>query len=66
MAAALGDSLLAKAVSSAVSVVKANHVQGGAATNHVRRELSIIFCGYQRPFLDIDLLPFCWTIRLEK
>ena len=36
-----GDSLLAKAVSCAISVVKADRVQGGAATNHVRREISI-------------------------
>ena len=35
------DSLLGKAVSCAVSVVKANRVQGGAATNHVQREKSI-------------------------
>ena len=41
VAAALGDSLLAKAVSCTVSVVKTNRVQGGAATNHVRREISI-------------------------
>ena len=41
VAAALGDSLLAKAVSCTVSVVKANRVQGGATTNRVRREVSI-------------------------
>ena len=35
------DSLLAKAVSCAVSVVKSDCVQGGAATNRVRREISI-------------------------
>ena len=40
MSATLGDLLLAKAVSCAISVVKANHVQGGAATNCVRREVS--------------------------
>ena len=51
------DSLLGKAVSYAVSVVKADHVQGGAATNRVRREISISVA---------DLLPFCWTVRLEK
>ena len=51
------DSLLAKAVSYTVSVVKADHVQGGAATNRVRREISISVA---------DLLPFCWTVRLEK
>ena len=33
MTAGLGDSLLAKAVSCAVSVVKAERVQGGATTN---------------------------------
>ena len=38
MAAALGDSLLAKAVSCTVSVVKTDRVQGGTATNRVRRE----------------------------
>ena len=41
MSATLGDSLLAKALSYAISVVKANRVQGGAATNRVRREVSI-------------------------
>ena len=47
VAAAPDNSLLAKAVSCAVSVVKADRVQGGAATNHVRREISIS----ERPFL---------------
>ena len=41
MAAAPGDSLFAKAILSTVSVVKADRVQGRAATNHVRREISI-------------------------
>ena len=35
------DSLLAKAVLCAFSVVKSDHVQGGAATNRVRREIGI-------------------------
>ena len=35
------DSLLAKAESSTVSVVKSDRVQGRAATNRVRREISI-------------------------
>ena len=35
------DSLLAKAVSCAFSVVKSDHVQGGAATSRVRREIGI-------------------------
>ena len=41
MSATLGDSLLAKAVSCGISVLKANRVQGGAAINCVRREVSI-------------------------
>ena len=35
------DSLLAKAVSCTVSVVKADRVQRGAATKRTRREISI-------------------------
>ena len=35
------DFLLAKAVSYTVSVVKSDHVQDRAATNRVRREISI-------------------------
>ena len=35
------DLLLAKTVSNAVSVVKTDRVQGGTATNRVRREISI-------------------------
>ena len=35
VAASPGDSLFAKALSCAVSVVKADHVQDGAATNRV-------------------------------
>ena len=50
MAAASGYSLLPKAVSCAVSVVKADHVQGRATTNHVQREISISVA-YQQPFL---------------
>ena len=43
------DSLLGKAVSYAVSVVKADHVQGGAATNRVRREISISVAALNGP-----------------
>ena len=42
------DSLLAKAVLCSVSVVKANHVQGGAA-NRVRREVSISVAAMNGP-----------------
>ena len=41
MAAAPGYSLLPKVITSAVSVVKADHVQGGATTNRVRRTMSV-------------------------
>ena len=41
MAAASGYLLLAKAVSSAVSVVKVDHIQGGATTNCIRRAMSV-------------------------
>ena len=39
--AAPSDLLHAKALSCEVSVVKADHVQGGATTNRVQREISI-------------------------
>ena len=42
MSAAPGNLLLAKAVSCAVSVVKADCVQGGATTSHVRRETFLV------------------------
>ena len=42
-------SLLGKAVSCTVSVVKGNRVQGGAATNHVRREISISVAALNGP-----------------
>ena len=41
VAAATGYLLLAKAVMSAVSVVKADHVQGEATTNRVQRAMSV-------------------------
>ena len=41
VAAASGYSLLPKAVTSAVSVVKADRVQGEATTNRVRRAVSV-------------------------
>ena len=58
VAAASGYSLLAKAVSCAVSVVEVDHVQGRATTNHVRREISISVA-YQRPFLVNTFLFDC-------
>ena len=53
------DSLLGKAVSCVVSVVKANRVQGRATTIHVRREISIsVAARFGKTF--------CWMVRLEK
>ena len=43
------DSLRGKAVSCAVSVVKADRVQGGAATNRVRRERNIYVAALNGP-----------------
>ena len=49
MASPPGDSLFAKALSYAISVVKANCVQDAGATNCVRREISVSMAT-NRPF----------------
>ena len=68
VAAAPGYSLLAKAVSCAVSVVTADCVQGGAATNRVQREISVSVAtgvATNSCFWQIDLLPFyVWKMTL--
>ena len=46
VAASPGKSLFGKALSCAVSVLKAGRVQDGAATSCVRREISV-FIGYE-------------------
>ena len=66
MAAAPGYSLLAEAVSCTVSVVKADCVPGGASTNRVRREVNIIFYGYQRPFLVNQFVTFLLDCTFGK
>ena len=66
MAVAPGDLLLAKVVSCAVSVVKVDCVQGRAATNSVQMEVSIIFCGYQRPFLVNRFVTFLLDCMFGK
>ena len=43
------NSLRGKAVSCAVSVVKADRVQGGTAMNRVRREISIYVAALNGP-----------------
>ena len=50
MAASPVKFLFGKALSCAVSDVKAGHVQDGAATSCVQREISV-FYGYERAFL---------------
>ena len=49
MAACPGKLLFVKALSCAVSVVKAGHVQAGAATSCVQREISV-FYSYEMEF----------------
>ena len=41
MAASPGGLLFSKALLCAVSVVKGDRIQGGAATSHVQREISV-------------------------
>ena len=57
MAASPGKLLFGKALSCAVSVVKACHVQDGAATSCVQREISV-FYGYKRAFLANQFVTF--------
>ena len=64
VAASPGDLLFAKALSCTISVAKFNHVQDIAGTSHVRREMC--FYGYQWAFWQIDLLPFCLSVRSKK
>ena len=50
MAASRGKSLFGKALSCAVSVVKAGHVQDGAATSCVQREIPVSVLATNGPF----------------
>ena len=65
VATSLGNSLFAKALSCAVSVVKANHVHDRGITSHVRKEISVSVTT-NVPFWQIDLLPFCLTVKFEE
>ena len=58
MTAALSNLHFTRGVSCAIAVVKANRVQGGATTNHVRREISISAPTYN-PFLVNTFLFDC-------
>ena len=57
VAASPGKSLFGKALSCAVSVVKASHIQDGATTSCVQRQRSV-FMAMNGPFWPADLLPF--------
>ena len=59
MAASPGKSLFGRALSYAVSVVKASRVQDGAATSCVRREIS-------GPFLSNRFVTFLFECKFEE
>ena len=60
-----GRFTVAKALSCAVSVVKANHVQDGATTSRVCREISVSMAT-NGPFWQNDLLPLCLSVGFGK
>ena len=49
-----------------VSVVKANHVQDGAAASRVQREVSVFIALTNEPFWQNDLLVFCLRVSFGK
>ena len=58
---------LLKIILCAISVVKANCVQGGAATNCVRREKADKYSvATMTLFSGSILLPFCLTVSVER
>ena len=65
MAASPGKLLFGKALSCAISVVKAGHVQGGATKLCVQRVISV-FMATNRPLWQINLLPFCLSVSFEE
>ena len=50
--------MFAKALSCAISVLNADHAQDGAATSHVRREISV-FVATEGPFWFVTFLFEC-------
>ena len=61
-----GDLLLAKGCIVPVSVVKADGVQGGGATNRVRREISILWLSTGLFGKSISVGPYVWILPLLK
>ena len=57
--------LVNKALLCAVSVIKAGHVQDGATTSSIQREISV-FMATNGNFWQIDLLPFCLSASFEE
>ena len=71
LAASLGNLLFAKTLSCAISVVKTDHVQDGAATSHVRREISIAVAtnmpkSIRSILAGLCKLNFCWSLFQRK
>ena len=62
MAASPGKMLFGKALSCVVSVVKASHVQDGATTSCVQREISV-FHGYEWAFLANQFVTFLFECK---
>ena len=56
MAASPGKSLFGKALSCAISVVKAGYVQDGAATSCVQREIPVSVLATNGPFWFVTFL----------
>ena len=63
LVASLGHSLFAKALSCAVSVVKGWLCFRWSSYKPCTKG-DQCFCGYQRPFWQIDVLPFCLTVNM--
>ena len=63
MAASPGKSLFGKALSCAVSVVKAGHVQDGATTSCVQREIISLLYGYEWALLANRFVTFLFECK---
>ena len=66
MAASPGKSLFGKLLLYTVSVVKVGHLQDGATTSCIHKEILSRFMSTNRPFWQIDLLLFCLRVSFEE
>ena len=62
MAASPGKLLFGKALPCTVSVVKTSHVQDGAATSCVQREITV-FYSYKRDFMANPFVTFLFECK---